>query len=249
MGKIFCGEQNLLMTLSGASSHKPFSVLATNRLYGLDFLEKTQCLPFYRYENGEKIENLTDWGLNKFRTHYLDESITKADIFHYTYAVLHHPAYREKYALNLKREFPRLPFYDDFHQWATWGKQLMDLHLNYETVEKYPLKRLGKPLAAHALNKPKLKADKAKGEIQLDAITTLQRVPVEAWDYQLGNRSALEWILDQYKEKKPKDKTIAEQFNTYRFANYKEHVIDLLQRVCTVSVETMRIIGAMPKKS
>jgi len=136
MGKIFCGEQNLLMTLSGASSHKPFSVLATNRLYGLDFLEKTQCLPFYRYENGEKIENLTDWGLNKFRTHYLDESITKADIFHYTYAVLHHPAYREKYALNLKREFPRLPFYDDFHQWATWGKQLMVINPNSKRTKR-----------------------------------------------------------------------------------------------------------------
>jgi predicted helicase len=246
--QIFCGEQNLLMTLSGASSHKPFSVLATNRLYGLDFLEKTQCLPFYRYEKGEKIENLTDWGLSQFRSHYLDESITKADIFHYTYAILHHPAYREKYALNLKREFPRLPFYDDFHQWVIWGKQLMNLHLNYETVKKYPLKRVDNPLAAHALNKPKLKANKAKGEIQLDAITTLQRVPVEAWDYQLGNRSALEWIVDQYKEKKPKDKTIAEHFNTYRFADYKEHVIDLLQRVCTVSVETMQIIREMPLK-
>lgn len=64
-----------------------------------------------------------------------------------------------------------------------------------------------------------------------------------AWDYKLGNRSALEWVLDQYKEKKPSDPTIAERFNTYRFADYKEHVIDLLQRLCTVSVETMRIVG------
>ncbi len=121
----------------------------------------------------------------------------------------------------------------------------MDLHLNYETVEKYPLKRVDKKRAGNQANKPKLKADKINGEIQLDALTTLQRVPSTAWEYQLGNRSALEWILDQYKPKKPRDKTIAEQFNTYRFADYKETVIELLQRVCTVSLETMEIIKKM----
>ncbi len=74
----------------------------------------------------------------------------------------------------------------------------------------------------------------------------MQCIPAKAWAYQLGNRSALEWILDQYKEKKPRDKTIAEKFNTYRFADYKELVIELLQQVCTVSVETVGIIGEMP---
>ena len=81
----------------------------------------------------------------------------------------------------------------------------------------------------------------------LDGFTTLKGIPSLAWEYKLGNRSALEWILDQYKEKKPSDPTIAEKFNTYRFADYKEQVIDLLKRVCTVSVETMKIVNAMPK--
>jgi predicted helicase len=76
----------------------------------------------------------------------------------------------------------------------------------------------------------------------------LQGVPASAWEYKLGNRSALEWILDQYKEKKPTDPTIAERFNTYRFADYKETVIDLLKRVCTVSVETVKITTQMPKE-
>src|SRR5207247_8370024 len=67
--------------------------------------------------------------------------ISKQDIFHYVYAVLHHPAYRAKYEINLKREFPRIPFYEDFRQWAEWGKKLMELHLNYESVEPYPLER------------------------------------------------------------------------------------------------------------
>ena len=83
------------------------------------------------------------------------------------------------------------------------------------------------------------------GRIVLDSQTTLTGVPPEAWDYKLGNRSALEWILDQYKEKKPKDPTIREKFNTYRFADYKEKVIDLLVRVTAVSVRTQEIVAAM----
>ncbi|MFI3221196.1 MAG: hypothetical protein QX189_19090 [Methylococcales bacterium] len=160
--------------------------------------------------------------------------------------LLHNPAYREKYQQNLKREFPRIPFYDDFAQWAAWGKQLMDLHLNYETVEKYPLKRLD-ILSPVAKPKAKLKSDKINSVIQLDDNTSLSGIPLQAWGYKLGNRSALEWVLDQYKEKKPKDPTIAEKFNSYRFADYKEQVIELLMRVCTVSVETMKIIEAMKK--
>jgi predicted helicase len=92
----------------------------------------------------------------------------------------------------------------------------------------------------------KLKADKPNGVISLDENTQLIGVEAIAWEYKLGNRSALEWILDQYKEKKPKDPTIAKLFNTYKFADYKEQVIDLLQRVCTVSVRTMAIVQQMP---
>ncbi len=205
----------------------------------------SQCLPLYRYDEGNRIDNITDWGLEQFQNHYKDSAITKEDIFHYTYAVLHNPEYRQKYELNLKREFPRLPFYDDFYQWVNWGMLLMDLHINYEIVAPYPLKRIDIPLENELSPKVKLKADKTKGTIILDEVTTLEGVPKEAWEYRLGNRSALEWILDQYKEKKPKDATIAAKFNTYRFADYKEQVIDLLQRVCTVSVKTVEIIKAM----
>ena len=121
----------------------------------------------------------------------------------------------------------------------------MHLHLNYETIEPYGIARKDIENSRKAY-KAKLKADKDKNQIILDTETTLTGVPALAWDYKLGNRSALEWILDQYKEKKPRDPTIREKFNTYRFADYKEQVIDLLQRVCTVSVETMKLIGQMP---
>jgi predicted helicase len=206
----------------------------------------TACFPLYNYDsNGEQYDNITDWGLQQFQAHYKTKRITREDIFHYTYAVLHHPAYRKKYELNLKREFPRLPFYQDFRQWAGWGKELMDLHINYETAKPFRLKRVdagtGSPTP-----RPKLKADKTQGTIELDTETVLQGIPPSAWEYRLGNRSALEWILDQYKEKKPSDATIAAQFNTYRFSDYKEQVIELLKRVCTVSVKTVEIINQMP---
>jgi predicted helicase len=237
--------ENRYIIIPGLASPKNFYNLASSQIVDLNCLPAgCQCLPLYRYDKeGTRIDNITDWGLQQFQKHYNDKTITKLDIFHYTYAVLHYPEYRSKYELNLKREFPRLPFYDNFSQWVEWGSKLMELHINYETVAPYPLTRID--TNNNLKPKTKLKADREKNSINLDDVTFLQDIPKIAWEYKLGNRSALEWILDQYKEKKPKDQTIAERFNNYRFADYKETVIDLLQRVCTVSVENMKIIEAM----
>ncbi|MCE7951586.1 MAG: DNA methyltransferase [Xanthomonadales bacterium PRO7] len=285
------GASNIAIAVSGAPAAKPFQTLATNIVPCYDELEKTQTLPLYRYVDGNRIDNITDWALKQFRDRYkalpsptgrgwpegpgegkaLDETtpssgaarhllpagegkskaraIGKEDIFHYVYAVLHDPVYREKYAQNLKREFPRIPFYPNFWQWADWGRQLMDLHIGYEQVEAWPLARLDTPDEKARKNgaapKALLKANKDTGSIALDSETTLNGIPPQAWDYKLGNRSALEWILDQYKEKKPKDPTIRAKFNTYRFADYKDKVIALLARVTRVSVQTQAIVEAM----
>jgi predicted helicase len=240
-------QENLVINFSGLSAMKPWQILATTQISDYEFVEKNQCLPLYRYtEAGEKIDNITDWGLKQFQTHYQNKNIKKIDIFHYVYAVLHHPEYRQKYEQNLKRDFPRIPFYDDFYQWVKWGKKLMDLHINYETVKPDKLTRVDLPIKEpQKTPKTLLKADKTEGSIILDDVTTLEGIPKSAWEYKLGNRCALEWVLDQYKEKKPKDPTIAERFNTYKFSDYKEEVIELLARVCTVSVETMKIIDSM----
>jgi predicted helicase len=209
----------------------------------------SRCLPRYYYDQkGKRIDNITDWALQQFKKRYKTIRVTKNDIFHYVYAVLHNPKYRKNYELNLKREFPRIPFYKDFRQWVTWGKRLIELHVNYESAKRYPLKIVETECTVLP-PKPKLKSDKERGIIQLDEQTELHGVPREAWDYKLGSRSALEWILEQYKENKPKDQTIAEKFNTYRFADYKEQVIDLLKRVCAVSVETVSIMKEMENDS
>lgn len=240
-------KENLVVCFN-ISSRMCFSVVSTNCVPNLNVfaLDPCQCVSLLSYDqDGNRHENITDWALAEFRTHYADEAITKEDIFHYVYAVLHNPAYRQKYELNLKRSFPRIPYYEGFGQWAAWGKDLMDLHIGFETAEPYPLERIDLELELIGSPKAKLKADKEHGSIILDECTSLTGIPQNAWDYKLGNRSALEWVLDQYKEKKPKDPTIAKLFNTYRFADYKEVVIDLLMRVCTVSVKTMEIVGQM----
>lgn len=247
--------KSFALTAPGAS--RSFSALATKGIADWHFLGDTQLYPLTRTGSGNDADNVTDWALKKFTAHYAEEigkgkgarKITKEAIFHYCYAVLYDPLYREKYAQNLKREFPRIPFYAGFWQWAAWGEQLMALHIGYEAVEPFSLTRHDEPdakaRAAGQSPKALLKSDPATGSITLDSETTLRGVPPEAWAYKLGNRCAIDWVLDQHKEKKPKDPTIRERFDTYRFADHKEQVVDLLQRVTTVSVETVKITEAM----
>lgn len=203
----------------------------------------------YRYVGKDRIDNITSWALKQFTDRYgKAAAITKDDIFAYVYAVLHDPAYRETYALNLKREFPRIPLYPDFRKWRDWGQRLLDLHIGYETVEPFALTRTDTPdpKRAEGTTPPvKLKSDPENGVVVLDTDTQLSGIPTEAWRYVLGNRSAIDWVLDQHKEKTPKDPTIREKFNTYRFADYKETVVDLLGRVVRVSLETVAITDAM----
>jgi predicted helicase len=246
--RIIAGEagdkQNNIISFN--SSEKEFYCIATSVIVDLHFTGDSQCLPMYTYDaNGNRQENITDWALEQFRQQYDNQTITKEQIFNYVYAVLHAPAYRSAYELNLKRDFPRIPFYADFEKYAAAGRQLADLHIHYETIEPYPLQRVDKQLGKDFVPKAKLKADKTNHCIEIDEITKLSGVPEAAWDYKLGNRSALEWVLDQYKPSKPSDPTIAAQFNTYQFSDYKEQVIDLLMRVCRVSVETMQIIETL----
>ena len=234
---------------------KDFCVLAADRVVDLHFTGDTQCLPLYRYTaEGERVSNITKWAIQRINGHYRkewgddyqqiagDDGITAEDIFAYTYAVLHDPVYRHDYRVDLLREFPRLPLYHDFDVWARMGRELLDLHIGFESIEPYPLERVDQSGKA---GKALLRADKERGIIALDEKTRLTGVPPDAWRYVLGSRSALEWVLDQYKERKPRDPTIAEKFNTYRFADHKERVIDLLCRVCTVSVKTMDVVDDM----
>ena len=243
-------EENKVICFSGTSSSKPFQTLATDGLYGHDLLEKTQCLPLYRYtKDGERVSNITEWGLRQFREYYGDDDITAEGVFAYTYAALHDPAYRETYAVDLRQEFPRLPFHEDFREFVRMGQELLDLHIGFDSVEPWCLTSEDAKPSSRRKPGARLSADKERGVIVLDETTRLTGVPGVAWSYRLGNRSAIEWVLDQYKERKPRDPTIAKRFNTYRFADHKEQVIDLLRRVCTVSVRTMDVVEEIAARS
>jgi predicted helicase len=232
-------------------SDKPFSVLAVDLISDLHFNGDTQCFPYYRFDKeGKRVDNINSDALGLIRKKTKDNTVENIHILHYTYAILHDPKYRQKYEKNLKQELPRISIYKDFWQWVEWGKTLMDLHINYEQITPYPLHREDiDPDTTRKAIAPRLLARKDTGKIEIDTLTTLAGVPPEAWEYRLGTYSAIEWVLERHKEKTPKDPTIREKFNTYRFSGYKEQVIDLICRVCTVSVETMEIIKQMERKS
>jgi len=251
---IFGHGSNPTLAFLGIASQNPLAALAVNCVFDLCLLKQgnggTQSVPRWRFnKEGDRLDNITDWALKQFTDRYgKAAAISKDDIFAYVYAVLHDPVYRETYALNLKREFPRIPLYPDFRRWRDWGQALLDLHIGYEAVEPFALTRTDTPDPKRAEGTTpavKLKSDPDKGVVVLDADTQLSGIPTEAWRYRLGNRSAIDWVLDQHKEKTPKDPTIREKFNTYRFADYKETVIDLLARVVTVSLQTLAITDAM----
>lgn len=252
--EIFRDGANQTVSFLGAASSNSLAALACSTVFDTCLLKNgngsTQGVSRYRYtKSGERVDNITDWAVAQFKANYAsDLVITKDAIFAYCYAVLHDPLYCEKYALNLKREFPRIPFYPNFAQWVKWGETLLKLHIDYEKVKPAKLTRVDTPAPRRANGthpKPKLRSNPETGNIVIDDDTQLTGVPVKAWEYRLGNRSAIDWVLDQHKEKTPRDPTIREKFNTYRFADYKKSCIELLGKVVKVSVDTVAITEAM----
>ena len=122
-----------------------------------------------------------------------------AGIFYYVYALLHHPSWRDKYAENLKRELPRIPYAPDFHAFASAGEKLATLHLDYEQAEEYDLEEIENPKVLLTLRVEKMKLSRDKTKLKVNDYLTLAGIPAEVFDYKLGNRSALEWIIDQYR--------------------------------------------------
>ena len=229
-------------------------------------------------------ENVTDWSLERFRARYAGETappdatppdgatppgaqgaggagreIQKADVFHYVYAVLHHPAYRARYAADLKRSLPRVPFAPSvaeggagFWPFAEAGRALAALHVGYEAAPEYPLDLVhaeGAPLSDRV---ERMKLDEAAGTLRLNGALTLAGIPPEAFGYRLGNRSALGWLADQVRVKTDKRSGIVHDPNTAGSslgggaAGPGGAVAALVRRVTHVSVETVRIVAALP---
>jgi predicted helicase len=202
-----------------------------------------QGFPFYTYpeDSSNRQENITDWALKTFRQHYRSHKLTKWDIFYYVYGLLHHPGYREKYAANLKRELPRLPYAPDFWAFAKAGQLLADLHLHYETQPEYPLQLVIKEPLNWRVDKMKLSKDKTT--LIYNDTLTFTGIPLDTFDYRLGNRSALEWVIDQYQVSQDKRSGIVNDPNRLEEEQY---LARLIGRVITVSVKTMEIVKGLP---
>jgi len=208
----------------------------------------TQCFPLYTYnEDGtNRRENITDWALAQFHTQYNIKSISKLDIFHYVYALLHHPTYRATYAANLKRELPRIPFVtspEDFRVFVKAGQRLADLHVNYESQPEYKLEHVENKDAALDWRVERMKLSKDKTSIVYNDFLTLEGIPPEAFEYRLGNRSALEWIIDQYQVSTDKRSGITNDPNR---ADEPDYIVKLICKVTTVSVDTVKIVSNLP---
>ena len=248
--------ENRVICFSGTGSNKPFQTMVTTMIPSHDFLEKTQCFPFYTYdEDGtNRQENITDWALAEFRNHYGDDSISKWDIFHYNYGLLHHPAYREKYEMNLKRDLPHIPtplapldrgVAADFWGFAKAGAQLADLHVNYESCPKDDgLRYIETPGMTVDWRVEKMRLSKDKTQLKYNDFLVLDGIPPEAYNYRLGNRSALEWVVDQYRVKVDKRSGIVNDPNREAEPRY---IVDLIGRVIHVSLKTVEIVDGLPR--
>ncbi len=206
----------------------------------------SQCFPFYTYdEDGtNRRENITDWALTQFQKHYKDDTITKWDIFHYTYGLLHQPDYRERYQENLKRDLPHIPFAEDFWTFAKAGARLAELHVTYESQPEYDkLEMIETPDMQVDLRVERMKFSKDKTQLTYNDFLTLEGIPPKVFEYRLGNRSALEWVLDQYRVKVDKRSGIKNDPNR---EEDPEYILCLIGQIITVSLETVDIVKGLP---
>jgi predicted helicase len=206
----------------------------------------SQCFPFYTYdEDGtNRRENITDWALTQLQKHYQDDTITKWDIFHYTYALLHHPDYRDRYQENLKRDLPHIPFAEDFWTFTKAGARLANLHVAYESQPEYDkLEPIETPGMQVNLRVERMKFSKDKTQLKYNDFLTLEDIPLEVFEYRLGNRSALEWVVDQYRVKVDKRSGINNDPNR---EEDPEYILRLIGQIITVSLETVDIVNGLP---
>ena len=257
------------IVVSGIGSNTEFSCLITNRVPELQLISNGACYPEFWFDDAEvsgglfenseggpqRREGISEWAVGKF-TSTVGRRVDREAIFFYVYGVLHSEQFREAYVDNLVKERPRIPLPQDARQFEAFsdaGRKLSDLHLNYESVEPYPLdESCTRPeLDPHTLYRvEKMRFPKGQGvkdrpsSILYNDYITLSGVPDEAWDYMLSGKAALYWIIDRYQVKKDKESGIVNDPN--EFSEDPRYIIDLVKRIVTVSVETLAIVRELP---
>jgi len=271
-------SENMVISVSGKGHKKAFSALVCNHLPDLHSSEFGQCFPLYWYEREIKQninrssdlfdnegadqptgyvrkEAITDKALLIFQSKYKDQSITKIDIFWYVYGVLNSKEYTSRFESNLRKELPRIPFAQDFWAFANTGRKLGDWHLNYETVDPFPLTEERKDMMYDAADwqVKKMSFAKRSGQnldksvIHYNSKLTLRGIPEEAHEYIVNGKSAIEWVMERYAVTSDKKSGITNNPNDWCTEhNDPEYIVNLLKRVVRVSVETMRLVWELP---
>ena len=272
--------ENIIICLSGIGSRNGVSAYVSNVLVDLNILEAgTQCFPMFLYETNDdgeigaddlfsnvKMENsmqaytrkdgISDVGLTHFQAAYPKEAISKEDIFYYIYGLLHSPEYRERYADNLTKELPRIPCVKtpkDFWVFSKAGRDLADLHINYETACLYPVK-LDKGIKRlsgddYKVTKMKFAKKDDKSTVIYNHNITITNIPIEAFDYVVNGKPALVWVMERQAVTTDKNSGIVNDANLWATETMGDakYPLELFQRVITVSLETMKIVNALPK--
>lgn len=267
-------HENLAISVTGLGINKDLSCVLVDSLPDVQLLANGQCFPLYYYEKARaqsiddidlfdettdsnvvndsyvRKEAITDTALRDFRSYYYDATITKEDIFYYCYGILHAPEYRRRFASDLKKMLPRLPLVEDFWGFSHGGRELAFWHLNYEIVEPYPLVDPSESERNLNLRVEKMRfarggdGNSDKSIVVYNSDITISEIPIEAYDYQVNGKSAIEWIMERYQVSVDEKSGIANDPNDY--SDNPRYILDLLKRIVRVSVETNHIVRGLP---
>ena len=263
-GEIFptSEDRNRAICVTGTGATKPFSALIIDLMPDLELISKGQYFPRFRYANAdglfryagsgvERIDNISNTALDLFRARYRDDSISKDAVFDYVYGILHHSSYRSRFANDLAKDLPRIPFAPNFRAFAEAGRALSELHLGYETCEEYPLdiafSQPGEPQAQQfRLGERAMKyEDEKKSVLRINEYVSLRGIPKEAHRYQVNGRTPLEWYIDRYRITRDKQSGIVNDPNDW-FDDPRD-LVAAIRRIVHVSVETVRIVEGLPE--
>ncbi len=248
MKKIFPDKsaRNVVINTSSMASRN-FSCLIANEITDLQTIANTQAYPLYYYDDlGNRHDAISGYALNLFRRHYQDDSIVEEEIFYYIYAIFHHKGYLEKYKNSLAKEAPRIALSEDFKELSILGKELAELHLNYESGEMHTsVKHNLLESAGMEGYYDVVKMTKKGDRIIYNHHITITQIPKKAFDYVVNGKSAIDWVIERYSITTDKDSLIENNPNHYAGGKY---IFELLCRVITLSVKSVDLIEKISEK-